>query len=74
MAWQAEGSRGTCTVNLQQMPGGDTFKSELQKNCFSEPKLAAEIQQALDEVGTLPYEKFQSVFEKNLQLQFITVD
>ncbi len=74
MAWQAKGATGSCTVDVQQMPGGVPFKTELQKNCFIQPNLAAEIQQTLDEVGNLPYEKYQSVFEKNLQLQFITAD
>jgi len=74
MAWQALGAAGTCTVDIQQMPGGVPFKSELQQDCFTEPKLAVEIQQALGQVGILPYEKYQSVFEKNLQLQFITIN
>ncbi|VAW44802.1 hypothetical protein MNBD_GAMMA02-1066, partial [hydrothermal vent metagenome] len=74
MAWQVQGAQGTCTVDVQQMPGGIPFKSELQKDCFTEPKLATEIQQTLDQVGILPYEKYQSVFEKNLKLQFITTD
>lgn len=74
MAWQVQGAQGACTVDVQQMPGGIPFKSELQKDCFTEPKLATEIQQTLDQVGILPYEKYQSVFEKNLKLQFITTD
>ena len=74
MAWQPQGAVGTCTADVQQMPGGVPFKSELQEDCFSDPMLAAEIQQTLDQVGILPYENYQSVFEKNLQLQFITTD
>ena len=73
-AWQPEGAVGTCTVEVQQMPGGVPFKSELQKDCFVDPELADEIQQTLDQVGILPYDNYQTVFEKNLQLQFITTD
>lgn len=74
MAWQANNSSGSCTADIQQMPGGVPFKSELQKDCFSEPKIALEIQQTLDQVGILPYENYQSVFEKNLQIQFIATE
>lgn len=73
-AWQADGARGVCSVNLQQMPGGVPFKSELQKNCFSDLKLAAEVQEVMNQVDLLPYQNYQSVFEKNLQLQFIAVN
>ena len=74
MAWQTKGAQGTCTVDVQQLPGGVPFKSVLHENCYIQPKLAVEIQQILDRVRILPYEKYQSVFEKNLQLQFITTD
>lgn len=74
MAWQTKGGKGTCTVDLQQMPGGVPFKNQLQNNCFIEPQLAQEIRQTLDELVILPYEKYQSVFERNLQLQFVTIN
>lgn len=74
LTWQPQGAVGTCTVDVQQMPGGVPFKSELQKDCFTDPRLAFEIQQTLDQVGVLPYDNYQTVFEKNVQLQFITTD
>ncbi len=72
MAWQNQGAQGVCTVDLQQIPGGVPFESSLQEDCFTVPELAAEVQTALDQVGILPYANYQSVFEKNLRLQFIS--
>jgi len=74
MAWHTKGAQGSCTVDLQQIPGGIPFKSELQKNCFNQSNLAHEVQQVLDKVSVLPYEKYQSVFDKSLQLEFIVVN
>ncbi len=72
-AWQAQDSQGTCTVDVQQMPGGVPFKSELRKDCFDDAYLAIEVQLALDQAGTLPYEKYQSVFDKNITFSFISM-
>ncbi len=73
-AWKSQLNRGTCSVEIQQMPGGVPFKSQLQEDCFNDSQLAKEIQEALDTVSTLPYEKYQQVFDKYLKLQFISTD
>lgn len=70
-AWQSRGSKGVCTVNIQQMPGGVPFKSRLQKDCFINRNLADEIKQAMSSLEILPYENYQTVFEKNLTVKFI---
>ncbi len=72
-AWQNQESQGTCTVDVQQMPGGVPFKSELQRDCFNDAYLATEVRQALDHAGILPYDRYQSVFEKNIKLSFISM-
>lgn len=71
-AWlQGEGV-GTCTVDIQQMPGGVPFKSKLQKDCFIDNRMATAIEMALADVKTLPYNQYQDVFEKNLTIKFTT--
>jgi len=71
-AWMNNQVSGTCTVDVQQMPGGVPFKSELQVDCFAEPALAEEVQAALDRVEVLPYEQYQDVFARELVLHFIS--
>ena len=71
-AWQNNQSNGTCTVEIQQMPGGLPFKSDLQADCFIDQQLAAEVQLALATIEILPYQRYQDVFEKDLTIKFIT--
>lgn len=73
-AWRSNDARGSCSVDLQQMPGGVPFKSSLQEDCFQSDQLAKEIRQALDNVGSLPYDRYQEVFDKNLKIQFISMN
>ena len=73
-AWINSEVKGTCTVDIQQMPGGVPFKSEFSENCFEDSALALEIQQALASIEVLPYENYQTVFEKNLQIEFISLN
>ncbi|MGJ8662559.1 MAG: hypothetical protein ACSHWU_02865 [Marinicella sp.] len=73
-AWHSNSTTGTCTVDIQQMPGGVPFKSDLNENCFSDELMAKEVNQALESIGVLPYQQYQDVFEKNLKLQFIGVN
>lgn len=72
--WQNQAGQGSCSVELQQMPGGVPFKSKLMEDCFNGSGLENEVQRALDGVGSLPYARYQAVFDKNLSLQFITTD
>jgi len=71
-AWQNNQAGGTCTVDIQQMPGGLPFKSTLRENCFIDPALATEIQTVLDDIELLPYDRYQEVFERDLVVQFIS--
>ncbi|MFC3194592.1 hypothetical protein ACFODZ_10125 [Marinicella sediminis] len=71
-AWRNNAVSGTCTVQIQQMPGGLPFKSTLQENCFISQQLAEEIEAALEEVELLPYENYQDVFERELRVEFIS--
>jgi hypothetical protein len=71
-AWSNNHTTGTCTVDIQQMPGGVPFKNQLDKDCFLNSELAAEIQQVLATVERLPYDPYQEVFEKNLRVQFVS--
>ena len=71
-AWQNNQADGTCTVDIQQMPGGLPFKSTLRENCFIDPDLATEIQTVLDDIELLPYDRYQEVFERELVVQFIS--
>ncbi len=73
-AWKNDVAKGSCTVEIQQMPGGVPFKSSLNKDCFIDQAMSAEIDQALDSVEVLPYENYQSVFERNLQIEFISLN
>ena len=74
LAWINHQNDGTCSVDIQQMPGGVPFKSELNEDCFVDSQLAQEIQETLDGVERLPYDQYQDVFEKNLKLRFITIN
>jgi hypothetical protein len=71
-AWQNNQADGTCTVEIQQMPGGLPFKSSLRENCFVDAELATEVQAVLDEIALLPYDRYQEVFERELVVQFIS--
>lgn len=71
-AWLDNQVPGTCTVDIQQMPGGVPFKSHLQVDCFEQPALANEVKAALERVEVLPYEQYQDVFVKDLVLHFIS--
>ncbi len=73
-AWLNHQAKGSCTVEIQQMPGGVPFKSELNEDCFVDRAMALEIQQTLARIEVLPYESYQSVFEKNLQIEFISLN
>ena len=73
MAWQNNSSAGTCTVDVQQMPGGMPFKSRLQQDCFEGGHMGEEIQALMDDLEVLPYEKYQDVFVKDLTVQFIGI-
>ncbi|MCB1582569.1 MAG: hypothetical protein R3E90_13360 [Marinicella sp.] len=70
-AWKYQGTEGQCTVELQQIPGGVPFTSKLQEDCFENSGLASEIQHVLAAVEFLPYDQYQTVFEKKLTLKFI---
>ncbi|WP_223789964.1 hypothetical protein [Marinicella meishanensis] len=72
-AWEHNQVPGTCTVDIQQMPGGVPFKSTLQVDCFEQPALAAEVQAALERVDVLPYEHYQEVFARDLVLHFVSM-
>ena len=73
LAWQDNLSACTCTVDIQQMPGGVPFRSRLQQDCFEGGHLGEEIQALMDDLEVLPYEKYQDVFVKDLTVQFIGV-
>jgi len=70
-AWISNQVKGSCTVGIQQIPGGVPFKSELYEDCFINSELADEIKQTLNQLEVLPYDNYQSVFEKNLSIEFI---
>ncbi|MCX7552327.1 hypothetical protein OS175_00425 [Marinicella sp. S1101] len=72
--WQNQTGQGSCSVELQQMPGGVPFKTKLMEDCFNGSGLDSEVQSVLDNIGSLPYARYQAVFDKNLSLQFITTD
>ncbi|TDR23454.1 hypothetical protein C8D91_0315 [Marinicella litoralis] len=73
-AWVNDQGKGSCTVDIQQMPGGVPFKSELNEDCFLDRALPNEIQQALESIEVLPYENYQTVFERNLKIEFISLN
>lgn len=70
-AWQVNEGTGSCTADIQQMPGGVPFKSKLQEDCFIDNRLAKAIEHALAAVETLPYDRYQEVFDKSLTIKFI---
>lgn len=72
--WNDNKVDGACSVELQQMPGGVPFKSKLKEDCFQKTQLAEEVKQVLDQIGTLPYDRFQEVFDKNLSIQFVSMN
>ncbi len=71
-AWVENQISGTCTVDIQQMPGGLPFKSQLQEDCFIDQQLASEVMLALAQIEVLPYQRYQDVFEKDLTVKFIS--
>lgn len=70
--WHNTSGQGTCQVKLQQLPGGLVFKYKLNDECLQNQQLSTEIEQLFESIQMLPYDKYQSVFSKNLSLQFIT--
>lgn len=71
-AWQMNEGIGSCTADIQQMPGGVPFSSKLQDDCFIDNRLAKAIKHTLATVETLPYDHYQEVFDKSLTIKFIT--
>ncbi len=70
-SWHSQVTSGSCQVDLQQLPGGVIFKHRLDESCFANADLGAEVEALLARLDVLPYENYQDVFSKNLQLEFI---
>lgn len=69
--WFNVNGRGVCQVNLQQLPGGAIFKHQLNESCHANNELHTEIEAVFERLTQLPYDNYQPVFIKNIQLEFI---
>ncbi len=69
--WRNKVTNGSCQVELQQLPGGVIFKHQLNETCFLNAALGAEVEALFKQIEVLPYENYQEVFSKNLNLEFI---
>lgn len=73
-AWENHSNTGYCSVKIEQMPGGVTFKSQLLDDCFHNTDMAKSIQKALANAHSSPYAGYHEVFDKNLTLRFVTLN
>lgn len=72
--WNSALSSGFCDVDLEQLPGGVIFEQRLGGNCFMTEGLAAEIEETLVAIESLPYDRYRDQFKRKIKLHFIHPD
>jgi len=59
-----------CTVHIVQIPGGDVIGAQISGPCNADPMTRTSIEQAVKRAAPLPYKGYESVFARDINLNF----
>ncbi len=59
-----------CTIRIAQIPGGDVIGVQLSNPCNADPQTRISIEQAVKRASPLPSKGFESVFQRDFNLNF----
>lgn len=72
--WDSQLKSGYCSVDVDQLPGGRVFDYELHHACYQQKNLAEEVSDLISDIERLPYEGYESVYQRKLKLYFVHAD
>ncbi|MBZ0088579.1 MAG: cell envelope integrity protein TolA, partial [Thermomonas sp.] len=63
-----------CRISIRQLPGGDVISVEIDPSCPYDAQGRRSVEAAVLKAAPLPYAGFETVFNRNLELNFEAAD